>query len=169
MLLMIVAYPLSPIRIIPMVHAGTANIILIGSLNGWNYSQPSGVNPAITVKDTDNVFLTLTSTDVQHRLYVDVNRNGIPDCNTFDLCSANFDSTNPANYSWAAGVLPQGTYTYYCAYHQVPMHGTIRVISGGPDFTVSANPSALTIIQASSKTSTITLTSLNKYNGTVNL
>ncbi len=43
------------------------------------------------------------------------------------------------------------------------------VISGGPDFTVSANPSALTIIQASSKTSTITVTSINNYTGTVYL
>ena len=83
---MIVAYPLSPIRIIPSVNAGTANITLIGSLNGWNYSQPSGTNPTITVRDTDNVFLTLNSTDVQHRFYVDVNHNGIPDCNTSDLC-----------------------------------------------------------------------------------
>ena len=167
-LLMIAAYPLSPVGITP-VHAATVNIALIGSLNGWNYSQPSGVNPTITVKDTDNVFLTLTSTDVQHRFYVDVNHNGIPDCNTFDLCSANFDSTNPANYGWAAGVLPQGTYTYYCTYHQVPMHGTIRVISGGPDFTVSANPFSLTILQASSATSTITVTSINNYTGTVYL
>ena len=169
MLLMILAYPLSPIRIIPSAHAGTANIRLIGSLNGWNYSQPSGTNPTITVRDTDNVFLTLRSADVQHRFYVDVNGNGIPDCNTADLCSAPFNSTSPANYGWIAGVLPQGTYTYYCAYHPVPMQGTIRVIAGTSDFTVSANPSALTIPQASSKTSTITVTSLNNYNGTVNL
>lgn len=169
MLLMIVINPLSPIRIIPSVHAGTANITLIGSLNGWNYSQPSGNNPTITVRDTDNVFLTLRSTDVQHRFYVDVNGNGIPDCNTTDLCSATFNSTNPTNYGWIAGLLPQGTYSYYCSYHPVPMHGTIRVIAGTSDFTVSPNPSALTILQASSKTSTITVTSLNNYNGTVNL
>ncbi len=169
MLLMIVAYPLSPIRIIPSVHAGTVTITLIGSLNGWNYSQPSGTNPTITVRDTDNVFLTLRSADVQHQFYVDVNGNGIPDCNTTDLCSASFNSTSPANYGWIAGVLPQGTYTYYCSYHPVPMHGTIRVIAGTSDFTVSANPFALTIVQASSKTSTITVTSLNNYSGTVNL
>jgi len=169
MLLIIVAYPLFPIRTVPSVHAGTASITLIGSLNGWNYSQPSGVNPTITVKDTDNVFLTLTSTDVQHRFYVDVDHNGIPDCNTFDDCSASFNSTNPGNYGWIAGVLPQGTYTYYCSYHPAQMHGTIRVISGGPDFTVSANPFSLTILQASSATSTITVTSVNNYTGTVYL
>src|SRR3989442_758255 len=167
-LLMIAAYPLSPVGITP-VHAATVNIALIGSLNGWNYSQQSGVNPPITVKDTDNVFLTLTSTDVQHRFYVDVNHNGIPDCNTFDLCSANFDSTNPANYGWAAGVLPQGTYTYYCTYHQVPMHGTIRVISAGPDFTLSASTSSISIVQGNSGTTIITITSTNGFSGRVSL
>ena len=38
-----------------------------------------------------------------------------------------------------------------------------------PDFSIGANPSALTIVIGSSGTSTITLTSLNGLSGTVNL
>lgn len=49
------------------------------------------------------------------------------------------------------------------------MHTTTVTVVAGPDFDVSASPTALSLNPGSSDTSTITLTSLNNFTGTVNL
>src|SRR5439155_240069 len=52
--------------------------------------------------------------------------------------------------------------------HSAPVTFTV-VSSGSPDFTISANPSSQTVVAGSTGKSTITLTSLNGFSGTVNL
>jgi hypothetical protein len=141
----------------------------VGNVNGWNYSLPSGTNPTITVSEADDVYIQLTSVDVQHRFYVDVDKNGIPDCIVKDLCSPPFNMTSPWTYGWVAGNLSHGNYTYYCSIHPSAMHGTFRVLSATPDFAISSSPSSLTIREGSFQTSTITVTSQGNFTGSISL
>ena len=171
-LLAAASYPFFHGQILPRAHAASVNFSLIASVNGWNYTQPSGKNPTITVHATDNVFISFTTADTQqHRFYVDVARNGLPPCSGRDLCSPVFNSTNPITYGWVSGVLNPGIYNYYDTNSLFTTNGTliVRTYTSSPDYTIAANPSAITIIQGSSQTSTITVTSENNFTGTVNL
>ena len=122
------------------------NISLVASVNGWNYSLPSGKNPTITITDVENVNVQLTSVDSNHQFYVDIDRNGLADCNFRDLCSPAFNPSNPIGYGWASGVIGPGTYNYYDAYNQAMTNGTLIVQSVAPDYSISASPSTLTIL-----------------------
>jgi hypothetical protein len=156
----------------PGPYPATANISLIASANGWNYSQPSGPNPTITVRFVQNVGLHFSSVDpagVQHRFYIDIDKNGVPDCSGQDYCGLQFDSTvTPGSY-WGAGYLPPGTYHYYDTYNQAFSNGTFIILRATPDYYISASPSTLTIQQGSSQTSTITVRSENNFTGTISL
>jgi len=169
-LLAVASYPIFQRQIFPIAHAASVNISLVASVNGWNYSLPSGKNPTITVTDTEVVNIQLTTVDSNnHQFYVDVDRNGLADRNFFDLCSLPFSSSRPTNYGWNTGVIGQGTYNYYDAYNQATTNGTLIVESAAPDYSISASPSTLTILQDSSQTSSIIVTSKNNFTGTVSL
>ena len=147
---------------------------LTATTNGWNYSKPSGVNPTITVYDGQTVTIHLNTTDppgTQHQFYLDVDKNGVPDCSTQDMCSGSFDRTVNVGVFWIGGSVPDGTYHYYDSYYPVVSNGTfiVKRYTPSPDYSVSASPSSLTIRQGASRTSTITVTSLNNYTGTVSL
>src|SRR5207302_10264344 len=71
-------------------------------------------------------------------------------------CTSNVAGSYVANVTGTSGSLSHSaTVTYQ--------------ITATPDFSVSANPTSLTISQGSSGTSNITLTSLNGFSGTVTL
>jgi len=115
--------------LIPRVHAANINRSLVGNFNGWNLTQPSGVNPTITVTHGDIVSVRLTSVDVGHQFVVDVNNNGLFDCTApaADKCSNMFSTSNPTTYTFTID-FPAGTYTYYCSLHPITMLGTFQVL-----------------------------------------
>ncbi len=142
------------------VFAATHNISLAGSVSlGWNSTRPG---PVITALQGDNVNIQLTTVDTQHRFYVDVNKNAIPDCPP-DKCSISYGT--PTTFSFTVDFGP-GTYTYYCSIHP-SMTGTFNVPA--PDFRIIPSPASIALAQGSSQTSTITVSSLNEFSGTVNL
>jgi hypothetical protein len=164
------SFPILQRQILPSAYATSVNISLVASVNGWNYSLPSGKNPTITVTDTEVVNIQLTTGDSNnHQFYVDVDRNGLADCNFNDLCSPPFNSGSPTNYGWNSGVIRPGTYNYYDAYYQAATNGTLIVQSQAPDYSLSASPSTLTILQGSSQTTAILVASKNNFTGTVSL
>lgn len=71
-------------------------------------------------------------------------------------CTSNSAGSYVANVTGTSGSLSHSAIVTY-------------QITAAPDFTLSANPSSLTISQGSSGASTITLTSLNGFSGTVTL
>jgi hypothetical protein len=116
---------------LPEAHATTVNISLIAGVNGWNYTQPSGKNPTIIVHDTDDVYISLTTVDTQqHQFYIDIDKNGLPDCGFGDLCSLKFNATSPLTYGWCLGCIAPGTYNYYDSYNQATTNGTLIVTHG---------------------------------------
>jgi hypothetical protein len=156
----------------PGPYPATANISLMASANGWNYSQPSGPNPTIIVRFVQNVGLHFGSVDpagVQHKFYIDIDKNGVPDCSGQDYCGPQFDSTVSAGAYWGAGYLPPGTYHYYDTYNQAVSNGTFIILPATPDYYISASPFTLTIQQSRSQTSTIRVTSENNFTGTISL
>lgn len=93
---------------------------------GW--INPSGVaNPPITVTQGDTVSLTLVSGDsMPHQFYVDVDKNGVPDCSTVDPCSKQIPPMT--TFTFTVNFVPS-TYTYYCLFHQFSMFGTFTVLA----------------------------------------
>ena len=147
-------------------NATSFSISLVGSVSGWNFSEPSGSNPIIKAQSGEGLTFQLTSTDTFHRFYVDVNKDGTPECTGVDKCSAQFNATSPTTYSFSVG-FGAGNYTYYCSIHPNTMHGTSQVLHPGPDFALSASPSGLTIPDGGHQASRISVTSLNDFTGTV--
>src|SRR6267143_1933534 len=161
-----VASPMCPISNLPLptmpkAHGTARTIVLVGNyLYGWNSS-----NPPITVYRGDSVSLALSSGDgTQHQFVVDVDKDGkiAPTCPP-DKCSNMFPPS--ATYSFTADFT--GSYTYYCTYHPASMFGSFTV--NGPDFSVSSNPSSLSIPQGSKANSTISVASLGNFAGSVTL
>src|SRR2546428_685392 len=110
LLIAVASYPLYQGGL-PEARATSVNLSLIANFNGWNYSQPTGKNPTITVLETDNVYISLSASDAQqHQFYVDMDRNGVNDCAFRDLCSGVFKFTSPTTPGWSAGIKPVGTY-----------------------------------------------------------
>ncbi len=131
MLIAVASYPLYQSGL-PEAHATSVNLSLIANFNGWNYSQPTGKNPTITVLETDNVYISLSASDTQqHQFYVDMDRNGVNDCAFRDLCSGVFNSTSPTTRGWSSGIIPVGTYHYYDSYNQATTNGTL-IVQPGP-------------------------------------
>ena len=155
-------WTLSPI---PKAHAESHPIRLTGAFySGWNGSNPG---PTITVTKGDTVSLSLVSGDsAPHTFIIDVDKDGViasPNC-SMDKCSPQFTGT--ADYQFTVDFGP-GTYTYYCSIHLTSMIGTFIV--PGPDYGASSNPSSLTIPQGASANSTVSITSLNNFAGSVTL
>ncbi len=151
---------------IPRVHAASRSIQLTGAFGtGWNGTNPG---PTITVTRGDSVSMTLISGDspTPHTFIVDVDKDGVisnPICSV-DKCSPQFPPTTTFPFTVDFG---PGTYTYYCSIHLTAMVGNFVV--QGPDFTVSSNPSSLTIPQGSNDNSTVTVASLGNFAGPITL
>ncbi len=153
------------------VQAANRNTVLNGctvtinacSSVGWNGTDPG---PTITVGQGDSVSLTLVSTDGQpHQFAADVDKSGNFNCSV-DKCSGFFP---PTRTDILAIDFPSDTYTYYCTVHPFNMRGTFIVTAPPPDFTIASSPTFLTFIQESSGGSTLTLTSVNNFAGSVSL
>ena len=142
------------------VYAVTRNMTLEGWSGGWN--QTTTRNPMITVAQGDFVSLLLPSGDIApHQFFIDVDRDvALPPICPPDKCSDQL----PTNYQFTVDFAP-GTYKYYCTFHSGQMQGDF-VVQG---FTVNSNPDSLRIVRASSNMSTITVTSVQSFAGTVNL
>ena len=153
---------------VPDVHAASHSIRLSGAaFNGWNGTNPG---PPISISKGDSVTMSLLSTDGgPHYFIIDVGKSGItntPNCSV-DKCSPLFSSTTvPTTFPFTVDFGP-GTYTYYCSIHLNMMVGTFKV--PGPDYGVSSSPSSLTIPQGTNSNSTISVTSLNNFAGSVML
>src|SRR2546427_160100 len=171
LLIAVASYPLYQSGL-PEAHATSVNLSLIANFNGWNYSQPTGKNPTITVLETDNVYISLSTSDTQqHQFYIDIDRNGVPDCTGQDYCGLRYDSTQVTESYWGGSwsALPPGTYHYYDINYPSVSNGTFIILAPTPDYYVSATPSSLTIQSGTSQTSNIAVASLNNYTGTISL
>jgi len=65
--------------------------------------------------------------------------------------------------------IPTGNYTLYVVTNGIRSNGEPVTVQSTPDFSLSANPSSLTVAQGNSGTSTITITPLNGFTGSVSL
>jgi plastocyanin len=153
-------------------HAVTTGITLYAHFFGWNYSKPSGANPTITVVQGATVSFNLISeNDTSHLFLLDFDNNGVTtDCPGTgpDKCSGNIPAMGTSSVAPFTVNSPPGNYSYYCLYHSPAyMVGKFRVLA--PDYNVAANPSSLTINQGASGGSTITVSGVNGFSGTVNL
>lgn len=90
------------------------------TVQGWNFSTPG---PTITAVFGDTLSLSLISNDsLHHKFYIDYNGNAFPD--TGEPQSADFINTN---LTFLCTVDHIGTFTYYCAYNQNTMFGSLIV------------------------------------------
>ena len=154
---------------IPKAHATSRSYTLVGSyITGWNGTNPG---PTLTATMGDTVSITLKSSDgayVSHQFVIDVHRDGVtttPNCSV-NKCSPFFPPTTV--FPVTVDFVP-GTYTYYCSVHTASMIGSFVVQQPGPDYGVSSNPPSLTIVQGSNANSTITVSSINNFAGSISL
>jgi len=158
---------LPTLQLVPSVYASSRTITLIGFIAAWNNTGTP--NPTITVTQGDTITIQLSSGDgAPHRFFVDADNNGAtPDCPGADICSNTFPPSTTVSFT--VNIAP-GTYTYYCSIHPTTMLG--QFVVQGPtsqDFAISANPASLNVTQGSTGSTTITLTSLNGFSGTLTL
>jgi len=82
-----------------------------------------------------------------------------------DQCSSLFMST--ASLSFVANTA--GSFYYYCTLHPTYMVGQFVAQNTGPDFGLTSNPSSTSTLQGSNANSTITVSSINNFAGTITL
>jgi len=114
--------------------------------------------------------LTLSSGDTMHQFALDVDKDGarfIGSCPVGDTCSSVFTPSSGTSISITTASLAPSTYTYFCTFHS-SMVGSF-VVSPPPDFSITPNPTSLTLAPSSSGTTSITLTSTNGFSGTLTL
>lgn len=75
---------------------------------------------------------------------------------------------NSTQFDVPAG-LPSGTYDLFAVANGIESNPVTVTVVSAPDFSLSANPSTLTIAQGNSGMSTITINPINGFNGSVNL
>ncbi len=152
------------------VRGTTRTISLVGNYPNWNISNP---NPPITVTKGDTITINLSSADVPHQLLIDFDSDytGGTDCTTVvDQCSKTFSPSTPTQLGPFTVTSNVGTYKYYCTIHYPSMQGLFIVQNPpAPDFGIATNPSSLSILQGSNANSTITVSSINNFAGTINL
>ncbi len=153
------------------VRATTRTISLVGNYPNWNISNP---NPTITVTKGDTITINLSSSDgATHRLLIDFDGHymGGTDCTiAVNQCSATFSPSTPTQLPPFTVTSNAGQYKYYCTIHYPYMQGLFIVQNPpGPDFQISANPSTTSILQSSNANSTISVSSINNFAGTITL
>lgn len=145
---------------------------LLGSVAGWNQTRPG---PLVTVTDGDLVTIMYNSIDTApHTWFIDVNNNEVPDPG--EISSATVAASSMfVNFTFTLKVgtnIPStGDFTYRCSIHPQMMFGTFRVLaSTAPNFMITANPIAIGPLNIRVVgTSTITVTAINGFTGTVTL
>src|SRR5438445_11161846 len=164
-------------KIIIPHSASAASFTLYGSFSmGWgttssSISQPG---PTLTVQPGESVSLTLFSADGRpHQFCVDYESTQDYVCQGSVLATQApmfTSSTTGTTFSFNAPTTP-GTYTYFCTIHRSAMTGQVIVSAPPPtpDFSISSNPTSMTVQQGSSVISTVTLTSLNGFSGPLTL
>jgi len=166
------------LALIPKVQATTTNITLYANLSGWNSSKLSRANPTITVTQGDTIsfsfFQDPADNSWPHLFLLDLDNNMITnDCPNPgpDKCSGNITPTQSPSITPFTVTVAPGTYFYYCTYHSpIYMVGKFIVQSPpGPDYGISSSPSSLTISQGANANSTVSITSLNNFAGSVTL
>ena len=169
--LLITAGMLGLVLLPALPRANPASFTLFGrflSPAGWGLTTTTVTSPGpdLTVLPGETVTMSLTAGDgIGHNWGVDYNGNGVPDPG--EPLSGNFGST-AIPYTFTATTIP-GIYTYWCYIHKGPMFGKFIVSPPGPDYSVSSNPSSLTIPQGASANSTVSITSFNNFAGSVTL
>ena len=154
---------------VALVNAPTLSMSLVANYPNWNNS-----NPQISVTKGDTVTISLSRIDVYtHQFLIDFDNDGFGDtgdCGTTDQCSGLFTTAPPPVGPFTVSASP-ATYTYYCTVHYNVMKGNFVVQSptATPDFNINSNPTSLTVSQGSSGTTSLTLSSLNGFSGTVDL
>jgi len=148
------------LALIPKVQATTTNITLYANLSGWNSSKLSRANPTITVTQGDTIsfsfFQDPADNSWPHLFLLDLDNNMITnDCPNPgpDKCSGNITPTQSPSITPFTVTVAPGTYFYYCTYHSP----------------ISSSPSSLTISQGANANSTVSITSLNNFAGSVTL
>ncbi|TMI33463.1 hypothetical protein E6H28_01980 [Candidatus Bathyarchaeota archaeon] len=169
---LLIAAGMLGITLLPALpRASPASFTLFGRIlppAGWGAMTTTVTSPGpdLTVLPGETVTISLTSDDgISHNWGVDYNGNGVSDPG--EPLSSNFGST-AIPFTFTATTTP-GTYTYWCFIHKGPMFGKFIVSPPGPDYSVSSNPSSLQILQGASANSTISITSLNNFAGSVTL
>jgi len=151
-------------------HASSVTVHLVAHYDsGWN-GTTTNPNPTITVQQGDSVTIVWSNgdTSIPHQFLLDIDKDGygdVSDCSpTADPCTSMTTTGGTVTFTASKA----GSYTYYCTVHPFSMVGSF-VINPAPGFSMTSNPSSLTIGQSSSTTSTITLNSENGFAGTINL
>ena len=174
--IMLPTVPLFPnLEIIHETQAPTTSITLYAALSGWSFTKTSGPNPTITVTKGDTISFNLISGDsLPHLFLLDFDGNGVTsDCpgSGPDKCSGNIPAGGTGSVAPFIVTANPGQYFYYCLYHSPgAMVGKFIVQSPpGPDYGISSSPSSLTISQGANANSTVSITSLNNFAGSVTL
>ncbi len=141
----------------------TRNITLeANAAQGWNFSTPG---PTITANISDTVVLLLEAADsVHHKFYVDYNGNGFPDAD--EPQTAPFINTNET-LTFALDRL--GTFTYYCAYYQDTMVGSLVVNPLPPPPIIEISSQTVTLEGIQEKNITLTWNTLGFAKGNYTL
>src|SRR2546422_7849594 len=169
------ALPVPKILIPHSVSA--ASFTLYGSFStGWGFTPTSITQPGptLTVQPGESVSLTLFSADGRpHQFCVDYESTPDYVCQGSELATQSpmfTSSTTGKTFPFNAPTTP-GTYTYFCTIHRSAMTGQFIVSAPPPtpDFSISSNPTSVTVQQGSSVISTISLTSLNGFSGPLTL
>src|SRR5438876_21044 len=158
---------LPPGTIFQTAHASTVTIHLVAYYaSGWNGT--TNPNPTITVQQGDSVTIVWSNGDTMyHQFLLDIDKDGygdVSDCSpTADPCTGTTATGGTVTFTASTA----GSFTYYCTFHPGSMKRMFIVQP--PGFSMAPNPSSLTILQGSSSTSAITLSSEHGFTGTINL
>src|SRR5437899_7291432 len=169
------ALPVPKILIPHSVSA--ASFTLYGSFStGWGFTPTSITQPGptLTVQPGESVSLTLFSADGRpHQFCVDYESTPDYVCKGSELATQSpmFTSSTTGTAFPFNAPTTHGTYTYFCTIHRSAMTGQFIVSATPPtpDFSISSNPTSMTVQQGSSVISTVTLTSLNGFSGLLTL
>jgi hypothetical protein len=174
-------------------HSGTAaagGSAVVNFPSGLTYTP--GVTQHLSVKITDpthtrgGYILTArmansVSTQAGSFTATDANSRVIPSGSIQDMDAVNF-ATLTWNFDWTPPAAGAGNVNFYLIGYATGNPGgccngngaylstaTLTPGAAGPDFSLSASPSTLSIVQGSNGSSTITVAPLNGFNGSVSL
>lgn len=115
---------------LPTADAANVSFTLKADQNGWDFGEPGGSNPTLTVDEGDTVTITIQWVNLIHNwaLYP----GGTPPGDVAPTSPLALErTTDVTSASRTASVTftapPPGSYEYYCEYHAFTMHGTFIV------------------------------------------